>query len=86
MCLFILLGLKGDPDPWPGELRKWAVCPKSLAVPLPVMGVKRGPQDDSLEVSRLTLPIPQNVRLTWDMKIVGVVCLLWPEGCNLGLR
>lgn len=64
VCLFILLGLEGDPDPWPGELGEWAVCSKSFAVPHPVMGVKRGPHDDSLEVSRLTLLILQNVRLT----------------------
>lgn len=77
-CLFILWAWKVTLLPGLGS-RGNGLC-------APVMHVKRGPQDNSLQVSRLTLLSPQNVRLSWDMKVVGVVCLLWPEGCDLGLR
>lgn len=86
VCPFILPGLEGNPKPWPEELGEWAVCCLSLIVPCPVMGVKKGTQVGSLEVSRLTFLTPRNVGTTWDMKIVEVVCslsqraMIWGSG------
>ena len=73
-------------------LRSWgwegrgASCSKPLAIPLLVMGVKEGTQAESQEVSRLTLLNLENVRLIWDIKIVKVDFLLWPEGPGCGAQ
>jgi hypothetical protein len=50
-----------------------------------VMGEKEGAHIDSLDGVHPTLLVHKNVDPP-DLKMVEGICLLWLEGCDLGLR
>lgn len=58
---------------------------QACAAPHMVMGEKEGAHIDSLDGVHPTLLVHKNVDPP-DLKMVEGICLLWLEGCDLGLR